>query len=79
MNNRYKGKRGISSWRHRKYFQQNQRNVSTLKKELPSKVQEVYSTLNTQDQKKYSPWNLIVKTLNVQNKKRLLKVAKEKD
>lgn len=54
-------------------------NVPNLKKELPSKVQEAYRTLNTQNQKGNSKLCLIIKTLQVQNLKRILKVAKEKD
>jgi hypothetical protein len=41
-------------------------------------VQEAYRTPNHQDQKRNTPRHIIIKTLNMQNKERILKVAKEK-
>jgi hypothetical protein len=43
------------------------------------KVLEAYETLNCQDQKnKTTLRHIIIKTLNIQNKQRILKAAKEK-
>ena len=43
------------------------------------KVQEAYRTPNRLDQKRKSPHHIIIKTLNIQNKERILKAAREKD
>ena len=45
---------------------------------MPIKVQEAYRTPNKLDKKRNSPSYIIIKTLNVQNKERILKVAREK-
>ena len=45
---------------------------------MPLKIQEVYRTPNRLDQKK-SPHHIIIKTLNIQNKERILKAAREKE
>lgn len=42
-------------------------------------VQEAYRTPNEQDQKRNSSYYIIIKTLNVQNKERILKEAREKN
>ena len=42
------------------------------------KVQEAYRTPNKWDQKRKSSYHIIIKTLNIQNKERILKPAKEK-
>ena len=41
-------------------------------------VQEAYRTPNKLDQKSISSYQIIIKTLNVQNKERILKVVREK-
>jgi hypothetical protein len=41
-------------------------------------VQEAYRTLHYQDQKRNSTKYIIIKTLNIQNKGRILKATKEK-
>jgi hypothetical protein len=41
-------------------------------------VQEAYKTPNSQDKKRNTPQHIIIKTLNIQNKDRILKAAKEK-
>jgi hypothetical protein len=43
------------------------------------KVQEAYRTQNKWDQKRKSSCHIIIKTLNAQNKERILKVAREKE
>ena len=43
------------------------------------KVQEAYRTPNKWDQKRKSSHHIIIKTLNAQNKERILKAAREKD
>jgi len=43
------------------------------------KVQEAYRTPNRQDQKRKPSHHRIIKTLNAQNKERLLKAAREED
>ena len=42
------------------------------------KVQEAYRTPNKWDQKRKSSHHIIIKTLNAQNKERILKAAREK-
>ena len=46
---------------------------------MPIKVQETYRTPDRLDQKRESPHHIIIKTLNIQNKERILKAAREKD
>jgi hypothetical protein len=41
-------------------------------------IQEAFRTPNQQDQKRNNPRHIIIKTLNKQNKERILKAAKEK-
>jgi hypothetical protein len=41
-------------------------------------VQEAYGTPNHQNQKRNAPRHFIIKTLNIKNKQRMLKAAKEK-
>lgn len=53
-------------------------NFLTLEKEKLIHVKEAYITPNKQDQKGNSPWHIIIKTLEAQNKVRLLKTAREK-
>ena len=43
---------------------------------MPIKAQDAYRTLNRSDRK--SPFYIITKRLNVQNKERILKAAREK-
>ena len=42
-------------------------------------IQETYKTPNRLDQKSKFPHHIIIKTLNAQNKDRILKAAREKD
>jgi hypothetical protein len=49
-----------------------------LKKEMPINIEEAYRTSNRLDQKRNSSHYIIVKTLNVQNKGRILKEVREK-
>ena len=51
---------------------------SNLKKQMDIKVQEAYRTPNKWDQKRKSSHHIIIKTLNAQNKERILKAAREK-
>jgi hypothetical protein len=44
-----------------------------LKKEMPMNIQEAYRTPNRLDQKRDSSLHIIMKTLNAQNKERILK------
>ena len=53
-------------------------NFPNLKKEMAIKVQEAYRTPNKWDQKRKSSHHIIIKTLNAQNKERILKAAREK-
>lgn len=53
-------------------------NFPNLKKEMAIKVQEAYKTPNKWDQKRKSSHHIIIKTLNVQNKERILKATREK-
>jgi hypothetical protein len=45
---------------------------------MPIKIQEAYITPNKWDQKTKSFCHIIIKTLNAQNKERILKAAREK-
>jgi hypothetical protein len=49
-----------------------------LKKKMPMNTQEAYRTPNRLDQKRNSSCHIIVKTLNAQNKERILKAVREK-
>jgi hypothetical protein len=42
-------------------------------------LQEAYKTPNRLDQKRKSSWSIIIKTLNIQNKERILRAARGKD
>ena len=53
-------------------------NFPNLKKDVPMKTQEAYRTPNRLDQEKKSPHHIIINTLNMQNKERILRAAKEK-
>ena len=53
-------------------------NFPNLNKEMAIKVQEAYKTPNKQNQKRKSSCHIIIKTLNAQNKERILKDAREK-
>ena len=52
-------------------------NFPNLKKDMCMKIPDAYTTPNRLDQKK-SPHHIIIKTLNKQNKERLLRAAKKK-
>ena len=49
-----------------------------LKQEIPIQVLEAHRTPSRYYQKRNSPHHIIVKTLDVQSKERLLRAAKEK-
>jgi hypothetical protein len=53
-------------------------NVPKLKKEMAKQVHEAYRTSNRLDQKRNSSCHIIIKTLNAQNKERILKAVKPK-
>jgi hypothetical protein len=46
---------------------------------MPTKVQEAFRIQNRLDQKRNNSLHIIVKTLNAQNKERLLKATREKE
>lgn len=46
---------------------------------MPIKIQEAHRIPNRQNQKRNSPHHIIIKTLNAQNKERLLKVSRKKE
>jgi hypothetical protein len=52
-------------------------NFPNLEKEIFILVQESFSSPNRQGQKITSPRHIIVQTLSIQNKERLLKAARE--
>jgi hypothetical protein len=54
-------------------------NFPNLKKEMAINIQEVYRTPNRLDQKRKSSHHIIIKTINVQNKERILKAARGKE
>jgi hypothetical protein len=45
---------------------------------MPMNIQEAYRPPNRLDQKRNSPFHIIIKTPNTLNKKRILKVVREK-
>ncbi|KAL6030381.1 hypothetical protein STEG23_024291 [Scotinomys teguina] len=53
-------------------------NFNYLKKEPPIKIQEAYRTPKRLDPQKKSSFHIIIKTLNIQNKERILIAANEK-
>ena len=53
-------------------------NFLNLKKDMHMKIQEAYRTQNKLGQKKKSPQHIIIKTLNIQNKERILRATEEK-
>ena len=53
-------------------------NFPNLKKEMVINAQEAYRTPNRLDQKRKSSHYIIIKTLNAQNKERILKAVREK-
>ena len=53
-------------------------NFPNLKKEMAIKVQEAQRTPNKWDQKRKSSCHIIIKTLYVQNKERILKAVRKK-
>jgi hypothetical protein len=46
---------------------------------MPIKVNKAYRTPNRLNQNRKSPLHIIIKMLNIQNKEKLLKDAREKD
>jgi hypothetical protein len=75
-NNRRRRRR-FPAQRPRK-LQQNNRNLTNLKKEMSIKVQEDYRSLNKLDQKRKSSCHIIIKILSIQNKEIIFKTAREK-
>jgi hypothetical protein len=53
-------------------------NFPKLEKERNIQVQEAYRTPKHQDQKRNTPRHIIIKTLCIQNKERILKATKKK-
>ena len=53
-------------------------NFSNLKKEIPINIQKAHRTPNKLDQKINVSCYIIIKTPNILNKERILKVAREK-
>ncbi|KAL6047071.1 hypothetical protein STEG23_026865 [Scotinomys teguina] len=53
-------------------------NLPNLNREIPIKIQEAYRTPNRLDPQKKPSRHIIIKTLNIQNKERILRAAKEK-
>jgi hypothetical protein len=53
-------------------------NFPNLKKEVPMNIQEAYRTPNRLDQKRNSSRQIVIKTSNALNKKRMFKVVREK-
>jgi hypothetical protein len=53
-------------------------NFPNLKKEMAIKIQEAYRTPNRLDQKRKTSLHIIIKTLNAQNKERILRALSEK-
>jgi uncharacterized sporulation protein YeaH/YhbH (DUF444 family) len=51
-------------------------NFPNLEKEKNTQVEEASRTPNHQDQKGNTPRNNVINTLNIQNKKRILKTSK---
>jgi hypothetical protein len=49
-----------------------------LKKERHTQVQEASRTPRRHDQNRTSPWHVIVKMINMENKERILKTVREK-
>jgi hypothetical protein len=69
-NNRNREKRRNPGQRHKNIFNKIIReNFSSLKKEIPIKVQESYRKLNRLDLKGNSPWHIIIRTPNIKSKK----------
>jgi hypothetical protein len=54
-------------------------NFPNLEKEMPIQVQESSRTPNRYDQNRTSQWHIIVKTINTENKERILKAITEKN
>jgi hypothetical protein len=54
-------------------------NFPNLKKEIPINIQYTYRTPIRLNQKRKSSRNIIIKAHNLQNKERILKMAREKD
>jgi hypothetical protein len=53
-------------------------NFLNPKKEMPMNIQETYKTPNRLDQKRNSSCYITIKTLNAQNKERMLKAVRRK-
>ena len=78
-NKRYRRRRRIQLKRTKKnvFNKIIEENIPNLNKVMPMKIQEAYRTPNRLDQKK-SHHHIIIKILNIQNKERILRDAKEK-
>jgi hypothetical protein len=53
-------------------------NFPNLEKVLPIQVLEASRTPKSLDQKRTSPWHIVIKTISTENRERILKVAREK-
>jgi hypothetical protein len=63
-----------------KYIQQNySRNFSNLEKDMPIQVQDASRTSNKHDQNRTSPWNTIVKSINIENNESIRKAGRVKN
>ena len=79
LRERSRERRRTPAQRPRKYFQKFiEENLHNLKKYMPLKVQEVYRTPNKLDQKRITSRVIIIMTLNMQNKERILKLEWKK-
>lgn len=54
-------------------------NILYLKQEMLIKIQEAYKTPNRLNCKRKSPYHIVINTLNIQNRERVLKATKTKD
>jgi hypothetical protein len=45
---------------------------------MPIQVQDAFRTPNILDQNRTTPWHVIIKTTNIENRERILKSVREK-
>jgi hypothetical protein len=53
------------------------RSSQILRKRKPPQIQEAFRTPNKQNQKRIYPSHIIVKTIDIQNKERIMKAVRE--
>jgi hypothetical protein len=53
-------------------------NFQNLEKSMPIQVHEAFRTLNRPDQKRTTPWHIIIKTTSTETRERILRAAREK-